>query len=122
MNHCPILTNLRSKVLLFASNRLHLCIRKVRVRTRARTAGTIGTGDSGKPLGIVLVTLKNPVEGHEFEVVLVRPDPEVSDARESARLGETIWNEEFSGGIVETHFNYGLKFRRTGCLETAWAV
>jgi hypothetical protein len=122
MNHGPILTDLRSKVLLFASNRLHLCIRKVRVRTRARTAGTIGTGHSGKPLGIVLVTLKNPVEGHEFEIVLVRPDPEVGDTGESPRLGETIWNEEFSGGIVETHFNHGLKFRKTGCLETAWAV
>ena len=55
------------------------------------------------------------MDGHEFQIVLMRADPKVGDAPKRFLRGLGVWNEDTSFWIVEFHISVLLtNFWKTG--------
>ena len=90
-------------VLLAPAHGLHPLIGEGRIRAGACAAGAVRAGHAAEPLSVAVVAGEDAVEGHEFEIVLMRADAEMRDARQRGGGREAVGDEDFSGGVVELH-------------------
>ncbi len=103
LKHRAVISDHGSGVLLLASDRNHFRIAASDVRAGAGTACTIGTSDAAEPEIIAREAFQDAVKRHEFEIVLMGTDAEVSDAFQSLRDGCLVGDENFRCGMVQPH-------------------
>ena len=103
LNHRRIAPDGGGSVLLLATNCHHLFIRKSRIRTTARTARAVGASHATEPLIVAGKAVEDAVKCHELEIVLMRPDAEMSDTGERVNEWFAIWNIDFRRRLMQLH-------------------
>ncbi len=94
LRHEAVLADARRLVLLLAADRHHLLVGAVGIDAGAWTARAVGAGDAGKALARLAIAGQHAMKGHELDIVLVRADRQVGDAREGLGLRLPVGNEE----------------------------
>ena len=103
LEHGGVAPERGGRALLLAAHGHHLRIGEIREFPLPRAARAIRAGHAAEPLRGALVTRGDAVKGHEFQVILMRANAEVRDAREGVGRRESIGDENVGGGIVERH-------------------
>ena len=101
LDHDPVASDSGGLALLLAASFHHLRVAELRVGAGASAARAVGARDAAKPFDIAVVAGRDAVEGHELEVVLVRADAQVRDARERGFKRLAVGDEGVGGWDVK---------------------
>ena len=83
LNLRRVFSDFRGFILLICTYFCHFCVRNVLKRASAGRASPISHCASRKMLVCVLVTRQNAINGHDFDVILMRAHSKVSCLRQS---------------------------------------
>jgi len=103
MDHGAVMADLRGAVLFIGADRAHFSIGAFFVGAGACAACAIRTGDAAKPFRDAVVAGDDAVEGHELEIILMRADAEMGDARERIGLRSAVRDEDLCIRVAEYH-------------------
>ena len=92
------------RALLLSAHALHFLVGVGGVEVVAGRAAAVGDDYAGEPAVRLPVALQDAVNGHDFDVILVRGDRQMGGAREGLRRGGPIGDEKLSRRQVEFHF------------------
>jgi hypothetical protein len=103
LDHHAILPDRRCVPLLPTTHLPHLGIAVSGEFATPGTSSAIAASDPAEPSLIVMMALQDPVKGHELQIILMGPDPEMRDARESLLNRLPIRNENIGRGLMKMH-------------------
>ena len=103
LRHIAVASDSGSQDLFLAADYLHFLIGKPGIRARPRAACAIGAGNSAEPLLRGLKAGGNPVERHEFQIILVSPNPQMGHPPQGLRHFHVIRYEHRGTLLGEFH-------------------
>ena len=118
LDHGSVLANLRSKVLLLSSDGPYLLIAISGIGSDSCAASAICACHAAEPFRILLIASEDAMEGHEFEVVLMRSNAKMGNSGKCFGSNFSVRNEKLGGGLVKCHVGIsGIGFGKTHCSD-----
>ena len=103
LGHEGVLANHGGRVLLPDTLGGDLVIGPILELAGPGAAAAVGDGHTAEPAVGAVIAGEDAMEGHELEVVLVRPDTEVGGPADGFRSGQTIRDHEARAGVEGDH-------------------
>ena len=103
MDLAGVLADVGGLALLQHAHLQHLLVGEIAVDAGARTARAVGHHHAGEPLVLAAEAFRHAVVGHDFDIVLVRGDAQVSSAGKGGVWRDTVGHKKIRGGFVELH-------------------